>query len=79
MTAAIDARSDGWSAEYRFRRKDGGWVDVFDRGYLLRGEDGRPLRMIGGIIDLDHTLAVVRHWRGSRNLTQLEGSDMCRR
>ena len=50
--AAIDASAEGWSAEYRFRRKDGGWVDVFDRGYLLRGEDGRPLRMIGAMQDV---------------------------
>ncbi len=50
--AAIDARTEGWSAEYRFRRKVGGWVDVFDRGYLLRGDGGRPLRMIGAMQDV---------------------------
>ncbi|HEU4452747.1 MAG TPA: PAS domain S-box protein [Longimicrobium sp.] len=50
--AAIDSRAEGWTAEYRFRRKDGGWADVFDRGYLFRGEDGLPTRMIGAMQDV---------------------------
>lgn len=41
----------GWSHEYRFRRADGSWADVFDRGSLIRDFEGRPLRMIGAMFD----------------------------
>lgn len=41
-----------WSAEYRFRRVDGGYARVFDRGYLVYDEAGRPARMIGAMADL---------------------------
>jgi PAS domain S-box-containing protein len=49
---AIRGRAEVWSAEYRFRRADGGWADVLDRGYLLPGPDGRPARMIGAMQDV---------------------------
>ena len=50
--AVIDGAGDHWAAEYRFRRADGGYADVFDRGHVIRGEDGRAVRMIGAMLDL---------------------------
>ncbi|TGE24951.1 PAS domain S-box protein [Hymenobacter aquaticus] len=41
-----------WQKEYRFGRADGSWSVVFDRGYILRDEQGRPLRMIGAMQDI---------------------------
>jgi len=45
-------KEDFWSAEYRFRRADGTYADIFDRGYILRDHDGRALRMIGSMLDM---------------------------
>lgn len=36
-----------FSEEYRFLRQDGTYVNVFDRGYIIRDEHGKPVRMIG--------------------------------
>ncbi|MGE5568934.1 MAG: PAS domain-containing protein [Rhodospirillales bacterium] len=41
-----------WSDEYRFQRGDGSYADVFDRGYVVAGSDGKPARMIGAMIDI---------------------------
>ena len=41
-----------WQEEYRFRRADGSWAEVFDRGYLLRDASGRTTRMIGAMQDI---------------------------
>lgn len=41
-----------WSGEYRFRRKDGTFAYILDRGHVIRDADGKPLRMIGGMTDL---------------------------
>ncbi len=43
---------DRWEAEYRFRRGDGSFASVLDRGYLLRDATGRAVRMIGATLDL---------------------------
>ena len=41
-----------WQQEYRFSRADGSWAVVFDRGYILRDKQGRPIRMIGAMQDI---------------------------
>ncbi|WP_240359300.1 sensor histidine kinase [Pyxidicoccus trucidator] len=41
-----------WQAEYRFLRGDGTWAHVLDRGVLARDGAGRPVRMIGSMMDM---------------------------
>ncbi|WP_141739273.1 MULTISPECIES: PAS domain-containing sensor histidine kinase [Stenotrophomonas] len=48
----IEGDGTTWSGEYRFRRDDGSYASVLDRGAVLRGADGEPLRMIGAMLDL---------------------------
>ncbi|WP_338663241.1 PAS domain S-box protein [Pararoseomonas sp. SCSIO 73927] len=50
--AVIDGAGAGWTAEYRFRRADGSYAEVLDRGYVTRDESGAPRRMIGAMLDL---------------------------
>lgn len=52
IQAVINAGGTGWVSEYRFRRIDGSYADVLDRGAVLRGEGGEPIRMIGAMLDL---------------------------
>ncbi len=46
------SRRDLWMVEYRVRRQDGSYAHVIDRGYLMRAEDGTPLRLVGALIDM---------------------------
>ena len=41
-----------WSGFYRFRRKDGSYATVMDRGFILRDAAGKPVRIVGGISDV---------------------------
>ncbi|MEN3294246.1 MAG: hypothetical protein V7642_3499 [Burkholderiales bacterium] len=50
--AAIDGRDDGWSDEYRFMREDGSYADVLDRGFFIRGANGKATRMLGSMMDI---------------------------
>jgi PAS domain S-box-containing protein len=52
LVAALDAENSLWSCEYRYRRDDGSYACVFDRGYIIRNEEGRPTRMIGAMQDI---------------------------
>jgi len=52
LQALMRRSEDFWSGEYRFRRADGSYAEVFDRGYILRNQDGRAVRMIGSIVDI---------------------------
>jgi len=41
-----------WEDEYRFRRSDGTYAYVFDKGYIIRNTEGKPERMIGATQDV---------------------------
>lgn len=46
-----------WEQEYRFRCRDGSFMQVFDRGYIMY-EYGIPVKMIGTIQDLSKIKAL---------------------
>jgi PAS domain S-box-containing protein len=47
-----DPSREHWQDEYRFRKADGGYAQVLDRGYVLRDERGTAVRMIGAMLDI---------------------------
>jgi PAS domain S-box-containing protein len=49
--AVIDGTETDWTEEYRFRRGDGSYADVKDRGYVIRNGSGRAIRMLGAMLD----------------------------
>jgi signal transduction histidine kinase len=50
--AAVTARAEFWSDEYRKRRRDGAVRDVVNRGYIVYDRHGNALRMVGAIVDV---------------------------
>jgi diguanylate cyclase (GGDEF)-like protein/PAS domain S-box-containing protein len=50
--ALSDGGGGAWSAEYRFRRADGTYASVLDRGQVLRDEGGQAVRFIGSMLDI---------------------------
>ena len=50
--AVIDGGQTQWSDDYRFLTSEGGHLYVFDRGTVIRDEQGRAVRMIGAMLDL---------------------------
>jgi PAS domain S-box-containing protein len=49
---AVEARQESWEDEYRFKRADGSYALVHDRGFVMRDESGVATRMVGGMRDL---------------------------
>jgi PAS domain S-box-containing protein len=48
---ALANRDRIWTCEYRYRRADDSYAHVLDRGYVIYDAEGRPLRMIGAMVD----------------------------
>jgi len=48
----IEQKTQNWQDQYRFRCADGTYKYVLDRGFLLKDEKGRAIRMIGAIQDI---------------------------
>jgi diguanylate cyclase (GGDEF)-like protein/PAS domain S-box-containing protein len=48
----LDRDQENWSDEYRFRRHDGSYAHVYDRGQVIRDHNGKAARMIGAMADI---------------------------
>lgn len=48
----IEQKTEKWQDQYRFRCADGSYKYVLDRGFLLKDEEGKAVRMIGAIQDI---------------------------
>jgi PAS domain S-box-containing protein len=68
---AIANQADTWADHYRFKRGDGTYADVFDRGSFVYGGDGQ-VRMIGTMLDVSmEKRAREAHARVSQQLENL--------
>jgi PAS domain S-box-containing protein len=48
----IEQKTENWQDQYRFKCADGSYKYVLDRGFLLKDEEGKAIRMIGAIQDI---------------------------
>ena len=48
----LEHKTEKWQDEYRFQCADGSYKYVFDRGFLVKDANGKPIRMIGAIQDV---------------------------
>lgn len=44
-------------SEYRFKREDGSYAKVIDRGFILRNKSGKAVRMVGALKDISDITA----------------------
>ncbi|MFN5628093.1 MAG: PAS domain-containing protein, partial [Bacteroidota bacterium] len=52
LGAAISSDKDFWIEEYKFLTNDGKYASVLDRAYIIRNENGKAIKMIGGMQDI---------------------------
>jgi PAS domain S-box-containing protein len=52
LSTAIEQRADVWMDEYKFLRADGRYIDILDRGQIIRNEKGLPVRIVGSMMDI---------------------------
>ena len=52
LETLLESDAEVWTQEYRFRRKDGTYATVVDRGYVVRDGAGKPVRMLGSMMDI---------------------------
>ncbi len=48
----IEQKTEKWQDQYRFKCANGSYKYVLDRGFILKDEDGKAVRMIGAIQDI---------------------------
>lgn len=66
LTAAVASGKQFWADEYRFRRADGSYANVLDRGYIVHDAQGQPARMLGAMMDITDRKLTEQRLRDSR-------------
>ncbi|HUR65401.1 MAG TPA: PAS domain S-box protein, partial [Chitinophagaceae bacterium] len=56
-----------WRDEYRYRRSDGTYLYILDRGYIMRDSNNNPYRMIGSMVDMTPIYNVQKKVAESEN------------
>ncbi|WP_234733339.1 PAS domain S-box protein [Tellurirhabdus bombi] len=73
----IDHGGTNWAAEYRFRRADGTYAHILDRGYTIH-KDGKAIRMVGAMMDISERIRQQQLQKESEDqrLLALEAAEM---
>jgi len=61
INAAINGTKKSWSDEYRFKKGDGTYAFVKDKGVILRNIERKAIRMIGAIQDITKQKEYEQH------------------
>ena len=48
----LSGTASAWRDEYRYIKKDGTYLYMLDRGYIIRDSDNSAVRMIGSMVDM---------------------------
>lgn len=70
MHLSLCGSSDNWSETYRFRKADGTYATVHDRGFIVRDRYGAPIKMVGGMTDISEKVRLQQDL--DANLARLE-------
>jgi len=68
LQRAIAGSSNEWEGRYRFRREDGSYAHVVDRGFVIRDASGKAVRMVGGMTDITEHVTLEERLRQSQRL-----------
>ncbi|MBD2230767.1 PAS domain-containing protein [Phormidium tenue] len=60
MAELFASSSQLYESDYRIRHEDGRWVDVWERGCLVRDEQGQVVRVVGSTVDISQQQAALR-------------------
>jgi len=68
LMRCVNSGGTRWEEEYRFIRGDGTIAEVMDRGFVIREEDGKAVRVIGSMTDMSKQRDLEARLRQSQRL-----------
>ncbi|MDX5364922.1 MAG: PAS domain S-box protein [Alphaproteobacteria bacterium] len=68
LYGVVNGTESNWTDQYRFMHADGRALSVIDRGFILRDETGKAIRMVGSIIDVTEQRSLEERMRQSQKM-----------
>jgi two-component system sensor histidine kinase UhpB len=60
VNTLLSGNTNTWEDEYQFRCKNGDYKIVYDRSYIVRDNNNKPIRLIGAMKDVTHLRALEK-------------------
>ncbi|WP_419816578.1 EAL domain-containing protein [Glacieibacterium sp.] len=73
LDTALADGSTRWGSEFRFRKADDTYADVYSRGQIVRDDDGLPVRTVGAMLDISERKHVENNLRWTATHDALTG------
>src|SRR5262249_24536934 len=68
---AVESGQMSFTHEYRFRRADGSYANILDRGYIVRDGEKRAVRVVGAMVDVTERKQMAEQLEQSKRLSSL--------
>jgi two-component system, cell cycle sensor histidine kinase and response regulator CckA len=65
IDSAVSQGDTNWSQEYQFRLADGSYASMEDRAWIVRDQEGHPVRLVGAMSE------VIQERRGEQDLEEV--------
>ena len=69
LNAAIENGETKWLAEYRFKTENRGWINIYDRTYMIHDESGKAIRMLSSMMDITELKRVEKQIISEKKLS----------
>ncbi|MBK7428542.1 MAG: PAS domain S-box protein [Saprospiraceae bacterium] len=71
IKTALEGDAENWEDEYRYKKADGNFAYVLDRGIILRDSAGKATRMVGAMQDVTEKKKLQDLLKKSNNLARI--------
>jgi PAS domain S-box-containing protein len=71
ILSVLETGGSSFSVEYRVRHRDGRWIDVWDKGLVVRDGEGRPVRVVGSVIDVSDRKRAEEEMRKAKEAAEV--------
>ncbi len=68
LYSVMDSSKNDWQCEYRLIKKDGETANVIDRGFIIRDDNCKAIRMVGSLVDITERIDMEERLRESQKL-----------
>lgn len=69
--ATIQSAGNNWFSEYRYMHADGSVREVIDRGFIIRDQHGKAVRILGSMVDVTDQREMDRRLQQSQKLESI--------
>ncbi len=71
LDTAMGLRKNIWLEEYRFKTENRGWINVYDRTYMVYDKSGRLVKMVGSMLDITEVKKAEEQIRNEKRLSDV--------